>query len=90
MSQKIYHILVKHHYEAEDLLRKLKEGSTFESLALKSSLCSSKLQGGCLGDLSKKWHLVDPEFKEACDQLNINEISKPVRSSFGYHLILKK
>ena len=48
MKLKAKHILVDHEYEAQDLLKKLKDGKTFEDLAKDFSLCSSGSKGGDL------------------------------------------
>ena len=80
------HILVAQKYEAEDLLRKLKEGKSFEGLALKYSTCPSRTQGGDLGELSIG--KADPDFEEAALLLKWGQISSvPLRTRFGYHLI---
>ncbi len=84
----VSHILVKHRFEAEDLLRKLSEGNSFESLARQYSLCSSAELGGWLGDISNK--NVDPDFKLALKNLSPQEISSPIKTKFGYHLIRKE
>lgn len=81
----VSHILVKHFFEAEDLIRKLKEGKSFESLARQYSLCSSAEIGGWLGDLSGK--NIDPNFKLAMENLKPSEISPPIKTKFGFHLI---
>ena len=85
---KASHILVKQLYEAQDLEKALREGKSFESLARKFSLCSSAELGGWLGDLSKR--PVDPDFIQALKVLKPNEISSPVRTKFGYHLIRRE
>lgn len=82
------HILVKNRYEAEDILKLLKRGESFEKLASKFSQCTSASQGGDLGNLSNKKSL-DENFKEALEILKPNEVSSIVRTSFGYHLILR-
>ena len=82
------HILVKNKYEAEDILRLLNRGESFEKLAIKFSQCTSSAQGGDLGNLSSKNNL-DENFKEALEALKPNEVSSIVRTSFGYHLILR-
>jgi parvulin-like peptidyl-prolyl isomerase len=85
---KASHILVKNLYEAQDIEKSLSQGKSFESLARKFSICASAELGGWLGDLSK--HSVDPEFKKALLLLQINEVSKPVKTKFGYHLIRRE
>lgn len=79
------HILVNHQYEAEDLLRQLAKGRDFSELAQKHSQCPSRDQGGDLGEVDPR--RLDPDFVEAYDALKFNQISKPVRTRFGYHLI---
>ncbi len=85
---KIYHILVSHEYEAKDILLKLKSPDQFFEFAKKFSKCSSAKSGGELGEF-KKGRFVEA-FEEACELLKANEISKPVRTQFGWHVILKK
>ncbi|MEK6773986.1 MAG: peptidylprolyl isomerase [Bdellovibrionota bacterium] len=85
---RLYHILVTHKYEAEDLLRLLREGESFFELAKKFSTCSSAKNSGNLGEIEEK--KLDEDFKEAADDLSIGETSKtPVRTRFGYHIIMK-
>lgn len=79
------HILVEHEYEAEDILRKLKEGTPFEELAKKFSKCPSARQGGDLGHF-RRGQMVEA-FEEAAFALKSGETSRPVRTRFGYHLI---
>lgn len=85
MILKAKHILVKHEYEAKDILRKLKEGTPFEELAADFSICPSSRQGGDLGEFPKGRMI--PEFEKALLQLKPNEISGIVRTKFGYHII---
>jgi peptidyl-prolyl cis-trans isomerase C len=82
------HILVKNEYEANDLQAKLKQGETFESLAQKFSLCPSGQQGGDLGTFGKGQMV--PSFEEAAFALNVGEVSSPVATQFGFHLILRE
>lgn len=84
-SIKARHILVEHEYEAQDLERKLKQGEAFEELARKFSRCPSSKNGGDLGYFGKT-RMVQ-EFSDAAFVLEPGEISPPVRTKFGYHLI---
>lgn len=86
MSQ-IFHILVKHEYEAQDILKKIKAGMTFEQAAQKFSTCPSAKSGGFLGEF-KPGRYVEA-FEEAVLQLKFDTVSSPVRTQFGYHLIFK-
>ncbi len=83
------HILVKHEYEARDIERKLAAGDDFASLARKFSSCGSAQAGGDLGDLTGKVNRLDEVFREAAETLKVGERSGPVRTRFGYHLILR-
>lgn len=86
---RIFHILVSHKYEAEDLLRLLNSGKSFSSLAMKYSQCPSGKNGGELSNVN--WRNLDEDFREAIENLSFEQISPlPVRTKFGYHLILKK
>ncbi len=82
----VWHILVQHLFEAQDLERKLSEGASFSGLAVKYSVCSSAKEGGRLGAVLKSKNL-NEDFREAALKLTGDEVSKPVRTSFGYHLI---
>lgn len=79
------HILVRHEYEAKDLLRKIDEGKKFEDLARDFSQCPSAKVGGNLGEFPKGRMV--PAFEKALFKLSPGEISPPVKTQFGYHLI---
>lgn len=82
------HILVKHEYEAKDILKKLAEGESFEKLAEDFSLCSSAKHQGHLGIFAPKQMV--PAFEQALLLLKDNEISKPIKTQFGYHIIRRE
>lgn len=79
------HILVKQQYEAEDLLKKIAQGEEFADLARKFSSCPSSRAGGDLGMFGRGQMV--PAFEEAAFGLGVGDISEPVRTQFGYHLI---
>jgi peptidyl-prolyl cis-trans isomerase C len=85
MKIKARHILVAQEHEAQDLLKKIAEGKSFEELAKGFSTCPSSKRGGDLGEFGKGRMV--PSFEEAAFALQINEVSPPVRTQFGYHLI---
>lgn len=86
-KMRLAHILVAQKFEAEDLLRKLREGSAFPELARKNSTCPSAKVGGDLGLIALE--RLDQAFSEAAEALSINELSPIVRTRFGYHLIMR-
>ncbi|MEC4675583.1 MAG: peptidylprolyl isomerase [Nitrospirota bacterium] len=80
------HILVKTIDEAEKVLARLKKGEKFEDLAKAVSIDkASAAKGGDLGYFSKGEMV--PEFENAAMGLEIGEISRPVKTPFGYHII---
>ncbi len=79
------HILVEKEYEAQDVLKKLKEGSSFESLAKAFSKCPSGDEGGDLGEFGKGQMV--KSFEDAAFALKAGEVSGPVQTQFGYHII---
>lgn len=85
MKIKARHILVEQEYECQDLVKKLDAGESFEELARKFSKCPSKARGGDLGEFGKGRMV--PSFEEAAFGLDVNQVSGPVRTQFGYHLI---
>ena len=68
------------------ILKQIREGASFEEMAKKNSQDGSASKGGDLGWL-KRTQLVK-EFADAAFALKVGEIGGPVRTQFGYHLIL--
>ncbi len=85
MKIKARHILVNQEFEAKDLQQNLAQGKGFEELAKQYSRCPSGADGGDLGEFGKGSMV--PSFEEAAFALKVGEISGPVRTQFGYHLI---
>ncbi len=80
------HILVDSEDKAENILNEIKsEAISFEEAASRYSSCPSKEQGGNLGQFSQG--MMVPEFEEAAFQMEVGEISAPVQTQFGWHLI---
>ena len=72
--------------QADNLYQQLKSGKDFATLAKHYSLdVSSAVKGGDLGWVTGG-ELV-PSFEQAMNELAVMEISKPVKSPFGWHLI---
>lgn len=79
------HILVDSEEKANDIKIKIESGLSFEEAAKEFSSCPSSAQGGDLGSFTKGRMV--PEFEAAAFELEIGEISSPVKTQFGYHLI---
>ena len=79
------HILVNQEFEIKDIQKKLTEGVSFEDLARDFSTCPSGKEGGNLGEFGKG--MMVPSFEKAAFALLPGEISQPVRTQFGFHLI---
>jgi peptidyl-prolyl cis-trans isomerase C len=71
--------------KAEELLRKVRAGADFATLAKENSECPSKVQGGDLG-LFARGRMIQP-FSDAAFALKVGEISDVVETRFGYHII---
>lgn len=82
---KASHILVEAKEKAEEILEKIKGGLGFEEAAKEYSTCPSKDRGGDLGEFGKGQMV--PEFEEVAFKLEKDEISEPVETQFGYHII---
>lgn len=80
------HILVATEEEAAALLEKIRGGLSFEEAAKAHSSCPSKEKGGDLGSF-RQGQMV-PEFEEAALRAPIGEVTGPVQTQFGYHLIV--
>lgn len=81
------HILVDSEEKANGLLAQIKAGEiSFEEAASQYSTCPSGKQGGNLGDFGSGQMV--PEFENACAAMEVGELSAPVQTQFGYHLIL--
>lgn len=85
MRIKAKHILVNQEFEANDLMKGIEGGKSFEQLAKEHSLCPSGKDGGDLGEFGRGQMV--KSFEEAAFALQIGEVSKPVRTQFGFHLI---
>jgi len=80
------HIVVKNEDEAKDIKARLAKNESFDDLAKKYSQDSATAaKGGDLGFLSREQVL--PEFARAAFSLKSGEVSDPVKTPFGFHVI---
>ena len=82
---KASHLLVKTEEEAKKLKEEIDNGKDFAKLAREVSLCPSGQNGGDLGYFAKGQMV--KEFEDAAFAMNVGEVSNPVKTQFGYHLI---
>lgn len=80
------HILVDDEETAKEVKKKLDDGESFKDLAKEYSKDEENAKdAGKLGYFSTGE--MDPEFEDAAYNLDIDEISDPVMSQFGFHII---
>ena len=79
------HILVEDEKTAKEVKAKLDKGEDFAELAKEYSKDGSAQTGGELGFFGEG--AMVPEFEEAAFSMKVGEISEPVKSQFGYHII---
>ena len=86
-SVKASHILVDSEREALNIKREIESGKTsFAEAARKHSKCPSGRNGGDLGFFGRGQMV--PEFERAAFTLPVGQVSMPVQTQFGYHLIV--
>ncbi|HET7572539.1 MAG TPA: peptidylprolyl isomerase [Gaiellaceae bacterium] len=84
-SRTVRHILVSSKAKADDLEQQLKGGADFATLAKKYSKDTQSAKDG--GKLTITKGQTVPPFDKAAFSLDTNEISKPVHSTYGWHII---
>lgn len=82
---KASHILVKTEEEALKLKEEISNGKDFAQAAMEVSLCPSGQNGGDLGYFSRGQMV--KEFEDAAFSMKKGEVSNPIKTQFGYHLI---
>ncbi len=79
------HILVETEEEAKAVIERLEAGEDFAAVAKEESTGPSGEDGGNLGYFTRDRMV--PEFSEAAFALQAGEISGPVKTDFGWHVI---
>lgn len=81
------HILVNTEEEALKVKERISSGEKYEDLAAELNKDSTSKTGGSLGFVEYDSKNFDQDFLNGAKNLKEGEISDPVKSSFGYHII---
>ena len=81
------HILVKTEAEVIDLKSQIDNGTDFAKLAREHSDCPSGAEGGDLGSFGHGAMVA--EFDKVAFDLGVGDVSVPVKTQFGFHLIYR-
>ncbi|HLC58989.1 MAG TPA: peptidylprolyl isomerase [archaeon] len=79
------HILVKTQVEALAVIDRLNKGEDFSKLAAEKSLDGTKRRGGDLGWFGRGTMV--KTFEQTAFSLQKGQVSQPVKSEFGWHVI---
>ncbi len=79
------HILVEKQSVAYNILERINKGESFSKLAEEFSIDSSRRRGGDLGYFGRG--VMVKEFEKAAFSLNKGQVSQPIKTQFGYHII---
>ncbi len=86
MSQvRASHLLVKTEEEAKALREEILAGREFGEVAAAVSLCPSGAKGGDLGFFDRG--MMVKEFEDAAFSMNVGDLSEPIQTQFGWHLL---
>ena len=81
------HILVETKDQASEIKSQIEDKKiTFEDAAQKYSKCPSKANGGDLGYFGRG--MMVKEFEDAAFSAELNKVTDPVKTQFGWHLIV--
>ncbi|HEX6725193.1 MAG TPA: peptidyl-prolyl cis-trans isomerase [Gaiella sp.] len=84
-SRSVRHILVKTKADADRIRTQLANGGDFAALAKANSIDPGSKDAG--GKLTVSKGQTVPPFDKAAFSLDTNELSQPIKTQFGYHLI---
>lgn len=79
------HILTKTKNQSKAVIMRVNNGESFKALAKQFSNCPSGRVGGDLGWFGRGQMV--PEFEKAAFETPVGEMSDPVQTDFGWHVI---
>jgi peptidyl-prolyl cis-trans isomerase C len=79
------HLLVSTEKEARDCREEIVNGASFAEVAKRVSQCPSNAKGGDLGFFGPGQMV--PQFDKVAFELPVGELSQPVQTQFGWHLL---
>ena len=82
---KASHILVDSEEKARTLKDQLEEGAEFAALAAEHGTDGTSARGGDLGWFDR--NVMVPQFADAAFAMEVGDVSEPVQTQFGWHLI---
>lgn len=80
------HLLVDSFEEASNLRDEITQGTPFADVAQRVSKCPSSSRGGDLGFFGRGRMV--PQFDQVAFELPVGQISEPVQTQFGWHLLV--
>ena len=83
----MYHILVDMEEEALKVKERIEAGEKYEDIAAELNKDATSQTGGSLGFVEYDNTSYDADFLEGAKNLSEGEISDPVKTQFGYHII---
>ncbi|MBS4193546.1 peptidylprolyl isomerase [Lederbergia citri] len=86
-DRKVRHIIVEDEKTIKDIKAKLDKGEDFAALAKEYSTDGTAEKGGDLGFIAYEDPSMDQDFKDEAFKLKKDEISAPLQTQFGWHII---
>ncbi|MEA3506042.1 MAG: peptidylprolyl isomerase, partial [Elusimicrobiota bacterium] len=85
---KVSHVLLSTQKKAEEVLEKIRRGTSFENMAREHSIDTvTAINGGNLGYFSRG-EMADPVLEKAIFELDrVGQVSDVIKTQFGYHIV---
>jgi len=86
-ERQVRHIIVEEEKTIKEIKGKLDKGEDFAALAKEYSVDGTAEKGGDLGFISYDDPTMDQDFKEEAFKLKKDEISAPLQTQYGWHIL---